>query len=117
MHKIEKPVTLKQLAEHLGLSQTTVSIVLNNAPGANTIAPATRQRVRDAAESLHYHPNLHAHILGSRHRRIDLAGENLQFTSSEEDLTRRVRELEHENAKLKLLVAELCVNKRNADRH
>jgi len=117
MRKNAKPVTLKELAEHLGLSKTTVSIVLNNAPGVNTIAPATRQRVRDAAERLHYHPNLHAHILGSRHRIMAPTDEELQFIGAAEDLTRRVRELEHENAKLKLLVAELRVDKRHSERH
>ena len=101
-----KPVTLKELAEHLGLSKTTVSIVLNNAPGATTIAPATRRRVRDAAERLHYHPNPHAHILGMRHRKSDPADADAHFTSAE-DLNRRVHELEHENATLKRLVAKL----------
>ena len=36
---------LKGLAEYLGLSPATVSLVVNNAPGAKTIAPKTRERV------------------------------------------------------------------------
>jgi transcriptional regulator with XRE-family HTH domain len=39
---------LKDLAEHLGLSQTTVSRALNGYPEVNE---ATRQRVADAAAS------------------------------------------------------------------
>src|SRR5215471_9488653 len=106
-----KPVTLKELAEHLGLSMTTVSIVLNDAPGAKTIAPATRQRVRDAAERLHYHPNLHAHILGTRHGSSNPANDEAQFASAD-NLMRKLHELEQENEKLKRLVAELYASKR-----
>ncbi|ODT65851.1 MAG: transcriptional regulator [Pelagibacterium sp. SCN 63-23] len=48
---------LKDLAEHLGLSQTTVSRALNGYPEVNE---ATRQRVADAAASLGYRPNASA---------------------------------------------------------
>jgi LacI family transcriptional regulator len=50
-------VTLKFLAEHLGLSRTTISIVLNNAARAETIAPATRERILAAAKRFDYKPN------------------------------------------------------------
>ena len=51
------------LAEHLQLSQTTISLVLNNSPSARSIPPETRQRVLDAAEKLNYRPNYFARSL------------------------------------------------------
>lgn len=50
-------VTLKFLAERLGLSRTTISIVLNNAARADTIAGATRERILAAAKEFDYKPN------------------------------------------------------------
>ncbi len=56
-------MNLKMLAEHLQLSQTTISLVLNNSPSAKSIPPETRQRVLDAAEKLNYRPNYFARSL------------------------------------------------------
>lgn len=56
-------VNLKTLAEHLQLSQTTVSLVLNNSPSAKSIPAETRQRVLEAAERLNYRPNYFARSL------------------------------------------------------
>ena len=56
-------VYLKMLAEHLQLSQTTISLVLNNSPSAKSIPQETRQRVLDAAEKLNYRPNYFARSL------------------------------------------------------
>jgi LacI family transcriptional regulator len=56
-------VNLKMLAEHLGLSQTTVSLVLNDSPSAKSIPPETRRRVMEAAERLNYRPNYFARSL------------------------------------------------------
>ena len=56
-------VNLKMLAEYLQLSQTTISLVLNNSPSAKSIPPETRQRVLDAAEKLNYRPNYFARSL------------------------------------------------------
>ena len=61
-----KPVTLKFLAEYLGLSPATVSIVLNESPVAESIPSATKQRVHSAAKKFNYRPNLHARMLRSR---------------------------------------------------
>ncbi len=58
--KISTPpghVNLRMLAEHLGLSQTTVSLVLNDSPSAKSIPHETRLRVNEAAERLNYRPN------------------------------------------------------------
>ncbi|MEM7269487.1 MAG: LacI family DNA-binding transcriptional regulator [Pseudomonadota bacterium] len=47
-------VSLKQVAQHLGLTEGTVSRALNNYAD---ISPKTRDRVRRAAEELGYRPN------------------------------------------------------------
>ncbi len=56
-------VNLRMLAEHLELSQTTVSLVLNNSPSAKSIPQETRARVMDAARELNYRPNYFARSL------------------------------------------------------
>jgi DNA-binding LacI/PurR family transcriptional regulator len=56
-------VNLRMLAEHLGLSQTTVSLVLNNSPSAKSIPQETRDRVIEAAQRLNYRPNYFARSL------------------------------------------------------
>ncbi|MGR3571655.1 substrate-binding domain-containing protein [Brevirhabdus sp.] len=53
---------LKDLAQHLGLSQTTVSRALNGYP---EVSEATRQRVLDAARQHHYRPNTRARGLAT----------------------------------------------------
>lgn len=56
-------VNLRMLAEHLKLSQTTVSLVLNNSPSAKSIPQETRNRVIEAAAKLNYRPNYFARSL------------------------------------------------------
>lgn len=56
-------VTLKILAERLGLSRTTISIVLNDSPLASTIAAKTRQRILQTAKECEYRPNFFARSL------------------------------------------------------
>ena len=56
-------VNLRMLAEHLELSQTTVSLVLNNSPSAKSIPQETRDRVVEAANRLNYRPNYFARSL------------------------------------------------------
>lgn len=53
-------MNLKQLADRLGLSQTTVSRALNGYP---EVSEATRLRVVDAARRLNYHPSARARSL------------------------------------------------------
>jgi LacI family transcriptional regulator len=56
-------VNLRMLAEHLGLSQTTISLVLNDSPSAKSIPQETRDRVMEAAQRLNYRPNYFARSL------------------------------------------------------
>lgn len=58
----EKPVSLKILADYLGLCPATVSVVLNNVPG-RSIPPETRERVRAAARKFNYQPSFLARSL------------------------------------------------------
>jgi LacI family transcriptional regulator len=56
-------ISLKQLASHLGLSTTTLSLVLNESPSARSIPQETKDRIFDAAKKLNYRPNLVARSL------------------------------------------------------
>jgi DNA-binding LacI/PurR family transcriptional regulator len=56
-------ISLKALAEHLGLSSATVSLVINRSPAAKSIPPDTQERVRAAARQFNYRPNLMARSL------------------------------------------------------
>jgi LacI family transcriptional regulator len=59
----KEPLNLRQLAEYLHLSQTTVSLVLNNSPAGRSIPQRTRDRVFEAARRFHYRPNYFARSL------------------------------------------------------
>ncbi len=64
--KKEKAVSLKDLAASLKLSPTTVSLVLNAAPTADSIPQATQDRIFEAARHLKYRPNQIARSLRAR---------------------------------------------------
>lgn len=56
-------VTLKAVAEHVGLTPGTVSAVLNNSPASSSVPQRTKNRVLDAARKLNYRPNFFARSL------------------------------------------------------
>jgi DNA-binding LacI/PurR family transcriptional regulator len=56
-------ISLKELAQRLGLSSATVSLVINRSPGAKSIPHSTQERVRKAAREFNYRPNLMARSL------------------------------------------------------
>jgi DNA-binding LacI/PurR family transcriptional regulator len=56
-------VTLRTLASHLGLSLTTVSVVVSDSPAAQAIPLTTRKRILAAASELQYRPNYFARSL------------------------------------------------------
>src|ERR1035437_109406 len=60
-------VTIREVAKECGLSPTTVSMVLNQAPLAQFIPEATKQRVIEIAQGMGYQPNPFAQALRSRH--------------------------------------------------
>lgn len=57
------PISLKELAVHLGLSPTTLSWVLNDAPAASSIPQETKDRIHAAAREFNYRPNYLARSL------------------------------------------------------
>ena len=61
-----KPVSLRELASYLGLSRSTVSLVLNNSPVAQALTQETRDRVLKAATELHYKANYFARMLNNK---------------------------------------------------
>jgi DNA-binding LacI/PurR family transcriptional regulator len=58
-----KHASLKVLGEYLGLSPATISLVMNNAPGAKAISEPTRLRVLAAAKKFDYRPSFFARAL------------------------------------------------------
>ncbi len=59
----EAKVTLKTIAQHLGLTPGTVSAALNNSPAARSIPEHTKNRIIEAAQALNYRPNFFARSL------------------------------------------------------
>src|SRR6266481_3165690 len=59
-------ITMRDVAQSSGFSPATVSIVLNNAPLARYIAPATKKRIEETAKKLGYRPNVMARFLRSK---------------------------------------------------
>ena len=57
---------MRDVAQTSGFSPATVSIVLNNAPLAQYIAPATKKKIEEAARKLGYRPNAMARFLRSK---------------------------------------------------
>lgn len=78
MGQIKKPgpksgvITLKAVAQHLGLTPGTVSAVLNDSPSARSIPQDTKNRIHAAAKELNYRPNFFARTL--RHKRTYTIG-------------------------------------------
>ncbi len=90
-------VTLKSLAQHLGVTPGTVSKVLKNASGSQAISQLTRNRIMAAAREFHYRPNLLApslrkgrsHMVGVVLREIESSHGALLFGSIERFLMSR----------------------------
>jgi LacI family transcriptional regulator len=61
--KKSQPMNLSRLASHLGLSPTTISLVLNDSPAGRAIPQRTRDRVSEAADRFGYRPNFFARSL------------------------------------------------------
>jgi LacI family transcriptional regulator len=76
--RYEPRVTLKTIAEHLGLTAATVSATLNNSAAARCISARTKQRVIAATQELGYKPNFFARTLrGKRTYMIGVIADNI----------------------------------------
>ena len=67
-------VTLKSLAQHLGLAAGTVSLILNQAPQSKSIPQRTKDRVFAAAREMNYQPNPLARALRARQTSVAVSG-------------------------------------------
>jgi len=66
-NRAEKPAaTLRAVAEHVQLTASTVSHVLNDSPAARSVPEQTKKRILAAALELNYHPNFFARSLKVR---------------------------------------------------
>jgi DNA-binding LacI/PurR family transcriptional regulator len=61
--KKSSTITLKAVADHVGLTPGTVSAVLNEAPSSRSIPQHTKNRIVAAARELNYRPNFFAQSL------------------------------------------------------
>ena len=59
-------ITLKAVAQYLGLTPGTVSAVLNDSPSARSIPQETKNRIHAAAKELNYRPNFFARTLRNK---------------------------------------------------
>src|SRR5580698_6823 len=59
-------ITLKAVAQHVGLTPGTVSAVLNDSPSARSIPQETKNRIHAAAKELNYRPNFFARTLRNK---------------------------------------------------
>jgi DNA-binding LacI/PurR family transcriptional regulator len=66
LHADRKPVNLKQLAEYLGLSAATVSLVINRSTVADAIPQETKERIFAAVRKFKYRPNFFARSLRAK---------------------------------------------------
>jgi DNA-binding LacI/PurR family transcriptional regulator len=62
-HSTHGSISLKQLADRLGLSPATVSVVINRAAVADTISQHTKDLILAAARKFNYRPNFFARSL------------------------------------------------------
>src|SRR5882762_3149760 len=56
----KRPATMSDIAREVGVSQTTVSFVLNNHASAANIPAETKERILQVAKALSYRPNMAA---------------------------------------------------------
>ena len=61
----KRTIQIKEIAERLGVSPGTVSLVLNGRGDELRISKATQQRVKEVAKELNYQPNIYARRLRS----------------------------------------------------
>jgi DNA-binding LacI/PurR family transcriptional regulator len=60
---VRRRVTLKSVADQVGLTPSTVSAVLNNSPASASVPQTTKDRILEAARELDYRPNFFARSL------------------------------------------------------
>lgn len=76
--------TIKDIAREVGVSTTTVSVILNGARSATRVSESTRTRIEEAARQLGYRPNAAAR--GLLRQRMDTIGVAASIGASEMNL-------------------------------
>jgi len=110
-----RPVSSLDVARRAGVSRTTVSFVLNNAPG-KSIPEATRARVLAAARDLAYVPNARARSIALvRHRTIGFFIPHAGYVSSDAYIHRIIQGMSPvlNKSRFRLVVQALAVDQRN----
>lgn len=86
-------VTIKDIAKIAGVSHTTVSRALNDSP---LIKPATKEKIKELAESLHYVPNFNAKsLVNQRSYRIGLFFSSIEKGTSASFLVEVIKGINH----------------------
>ncbi|SHO44619.1 LacI family DNA-binding transcriptional regulator [Anaerocolumna xylanovorans] len=99
-------VTIKDVAKEAGVAISTVSNVLNN---VDVVSEETRQRVLDAAEKLHYVPNMNAKFLKSNKKNTI----GLFLTSIQGDFYKDLIQAVHLQCKLKGYQLNIYISNEN----
>src|SRR5258708_33773606 len=91
------PITMRDVAQLAGVSQSTVSRVLSNSSSVVPISKDTYERVMQAVEQLGYHPNLTASSL-RRQRAFMVAVLVADISNSfYHSITRAIQDVAHEH--------------------
>jgi LacI family transcriptional regulator len=94
--KKKNPTTIKDIAAKVGVSATTVSMVLNN-PETPRVSKERRRQVLKACEELDYRPNFAARMLQKKESNIiGLTVESLKnpfFSELAQGVVQRAKEL------------------------
>ncbi len=101
---MEKRATMHQVAELAGVSQATVSLVLNGVANAR-ISRLTRRRVQEAAEALGYRRGPGHKLPAGRHRVIGLFIDEISTTPLAAPLIEGARD---EAALQDIIIATFC---------
>ncbi|SHL40096.1 transcriptional regulator, LacI family [Anaerocolumna jejuensis DSM 15929] len=99
-------VTIKDVAKEAGVAISTVSNVLNN---VDVVSEDTRQKVLDAAEKLHYVPNMNAKFLKSNKKNSI----GLFLTSIQGDFYKDLIQAVHLQCKLKGYQLNIYISNEN----
>jgi LacI family transcriptional regulator len=104
MTKMKRFPTMKDVAKLSGVSQTTVSLIINKVPKAN-ISEKTKQAVRKAIKELGYRPNVIAQNLRTRRSHvIGLITDEISVTPFAGEMILGVLDALRENGKLLMMM-------------
>lgn len=102
--RVKRSPTIGDVAKRAGVSQTTVSLVLNDVGGSSVSAP-TRERVRRSIQDLGYRPNVAAKLLReSRSHTIGFVTDEIASTPFAGGIIEGAQDAAWENGKILMIV-------------